>query len=119
MTSATSPVVEYGYTDGSLNHVRLTEVTYPDGRQLDYGYGSAGSESDRTSRITTIDDGATTLATYEYAGSGMLVTTTQNEPGIEKTLHLGSGSDPYSALDRFGRMIQFTLDQEFDELGPF
>ena len=68
--------------DGSSNTIRINAITYPDGRQLDYGYGTSGSQSDIASRIVTIKDGATTLATYEYAGSGMLVTSTQNEPGI-------------------------------------
>ena len=116
---STAPVVEYDYTDGSSNHVRLTAITYPDGRQLDYDYGTGGSQSDRASRIITIEDGATTLATYEYAGSGMLVTTTQNETGIEKTLAIGSGSDPYSALDRFGRMIDLRWTKSSTDLVSF
>jgi RHS repeat-associated protein len=46
-----------------------------------------------------------TLVTYQRSGGGSLVSQTYNEPGIEKTIALGSGTDPYSALDRFGRMI--------------
>ena len=56
-------------------------------------------------RVDTIKDGATTLVSYEYSGTGMVVTQTYNQPKIKKTIALGSGSDPYSALDRFGRMI--------------
>ena len=119
VNTSTSPVVEYDYENGGSNNIRMTSMTYPDGRELDYGYGTAGSQSDIASRIVTIKDGATTLATYEYAGSGMLVTTTQNEPGIEKTLALGSGSDPYSALDRFGRMIDLRWTKSSTDLVSF
>ena len=113
---STSPVVEYDHEDGSSNTTRMNSITYPDGRQLDYGYGTAGSQSDIASRIVTIKVGATTLATYEYAGSGMLVTQTQNESGIAKTLALGSGSSPYSAMDRFGRMIDLKWTKSSTDL---
>lgn len=116
---STSPVVEYGHEDGGSNTTRIKSITYPDGRQLDYGYGTSGSQSDIASRIVTIKDGATTLATYEYAGSGMLVTQTQNEPGTSKTLALGSGSNPYSALDRFGRMIDLKWTNSSTDLVSF
>ncbi len=56
-------------------------------------------------RVATIEDGATTLVTYQYSGAGAVVTQTYNEPGFAKTIALGSGSNPYSALDRFGRLI--------------
>ena len=81
-------------------------MTYPDGRVLDYAYGSAGSPTDRLSRVVSIDDGATSLVEYEHTGSGQVITKTYSEPGIAKSLALGSGSNPYSALDRFGRLIE-------------
>ncbi len=56
-------------------------------------------------RVAKIKDGTDTLVDYVYSGSGQLVSQTYDEPGLEKTIALGSGSDPYSALDRFGRMI--------------
>ena len=101
---SSSPVVEYDFEDGSSNSIRMKSLTYPDGRQLDYEYGASGSQTDRLDRVATVEDGATTLVTYQHSGAGSLVTQTYNEPGIEKTLHLGSSSDPYSALDRLGRM---------------
>ena len=76
-------------------------MTYPDGRVLDYAYGSAGSPTDRLSRVVSIDDGVTSLVEYEHTGSGQVITTTYSEPGIEKSLALGSGSNPYSASGSF------------------
>ncbi len=103
--TANSPAVEYAYAGGSANTIRMSSVTYPDGRQLDYQYGTSGSQTDLLDRVATIEDGATTLVSYQYSGAGMVVTQTYNQPGFAKTIALGSGSDPYSALDRFGRMI--------------
>ena len=117
--TANSPAVEYAYAGGSANTNRMSSVTYPDGRQLDYQYGTSGSQTDLLDRVATIEDGATTLVSYEYSGAGMVVTQTYNQPGVEKTIALGSGSDPYSALDRFGRMIDLRwLDQEHYQSGP-
>ena len=116
---SSSPVVEYDYADGSSNTIRMLSLTYPDGRELDYGYGVAASESDLLDRVVTIKDGATTLVTYEYSGAASVVTQTYNEPGIEKTIALGSGSDPYSALDRFGRMIDLRWTKGATDLVHF
>ena len=116
---STSPVVEYNYENGSSNSIRMSKLTYPDGRELDYDYGTAGSINDRLDRLATIEDGATTLVTYQHSGAGMVVSQTYNQPGIEKTLALGSGSDPYSALDRFGRMIDLRWKKGSTDLVRF
>jgi RHS repeat-associated protein len=101
----TTPFVEYNYADGSANTIRLVSMTYPDGRQIDYGYGTSGSTTDRTGRVATIKIGSTTLATYTYLGSGQLVSKYYNQPEILRTIVTGSGSNPYASLDRFGRLI--------------
>ena len=79
-------------------------MVYPDGREINYVYGSPSSQTDLLDRVEIIEDDSTTLVTYQYAGSGTVVVQTYNQPGITKTLNLGSGVDPYTALDRFGRM---------------
>ena len=57
----TTPVVQYGYADGSANTIRPTTLTYPNGRVLYYGYGTGGGINDAISRIgSLIDDDATT-----------------------------------------------------------
>ena len=116
---STSPVVEHNFENGGSNTIRMKSLTYPDGRQLDYEYGTSGSQTDRLDRVSTIEDGATTLVTYQHSGAGVLVTQTYNEPGIEKTLALGSGSDPYLALDRFGRMIDLRWKKGSTDLVRF
>ena len=112
-------VLEYNHSDGSSNTVRMTSMVYPDGRQLDYSYGSSGSQTDRLDRVAVISDNGLSLASYVYAGSGTLVTQTYNEPGLEKTLALGSGADPYSALDRFGRMVDLRWQKGSTDLVRF
>ncbi len=80
-------------------------MKYPNGRTLNYGYGSGGSLTDRTSRVATISEGTTTLVTYSHLGSSQLVSKYYNQPEIERTLATGSGANPYAALDRFGRLV--------------
>jgi YD repeat-containing protein len=65
---STSPVVEYDFEDGSANTIRARSIVYPDGRQLDYQYGTVGSEADLLDRVETIEDGAMTLVTYQRSG---------------------------------------------------
>ncbi len=66
---STSPAVEYDYANGSSNTIWMKKLTYPDGRELDYDFGSSGSQTDRLDRVASIDDGTTTLVEYEYSGA--------------------------------------------------
>jgi hypothetical protein len=61
---------QYAYADGSANHVRRSAMTYPNGRQLNYSYGSGGSEGDNLSRVAALvdHDGSTQLAAYSHLG---------------------------------------------------
>jgi hypothetical protein len=66
---STTPKVQYGYAGDSANTIRPTTLTYPDGRELTYDYGSVGGIDDRASRIANIiDDDDTHLVDYEYLG---------------------------------------------------
>ena len=48
----------YTYADESDNTIRPTGLVYPNGRELDYNYGTSGGIDDKTSRIASIiDDG--------------------------------------------------------------
>ena len=107
--TATSPVVEYGYEDGSANTIRQNYLTYPNGRNLTYQYGASGSQTDVLDRIASISDGSTTLVTYDYQGSGQMVTQTYNQPGIEKDY----------VLDRFGRMEELNWAKGQTDLVDF
>ena len=42
---------------GVANHVRLTDVVYLNGRDVEYGYGTAGAIDDITCRVKTITTG--------------------------------------------------------------
>ena len=46
VNTSTSPKVQYAYATGSDNSIRPTALTYPDGRVLNYGYGSSGGTND-------------------------------------------------------------------------
>ena len=109
--TSTTPVVQYGYEDGSANAIRPTTLTYPNGRVLYYGYGTSGGINDAISRIASLidDDGTTHLADYSFVGLGLLVVVDYTEPGVKYTLvSLTGTNDPdtgdiYVGWDRFGR----------------
>lgn len=127
VNTMTSPAVHYDYATGGDNTTRMRSITYPDGRLIDYKYGAAGSQTRLLDRVAKIKDGADTLVDYIYSGSGLRVVQSYDEPGVNRTLALGSGSDPYSALDRFGRMIDLRwrkhkaslvrLEYDYDRVG--
>jgi hypothetical protein len=57
------------YADGSANTTRPTALTYPNGRELTYDYGTSGSIDDHASRIASVvDEDATHLVDYLYLG---------------------------------------------------
>ena len=105
--TGTSLKVEYAYADGSSNTIRLTKMTYPDGRELNYDYGSSGSTDDALSRVASLidDDGSTHLVDYSYLGRNTFVQTDYPEPDLRYDLAMGAGDDPYDGLDRFGRIV--------------
>jgi len=120
VNTSTSLKVQYAYEDGTDNNVRLTTMTYPDGRELNYDYGSSGSTGDALSRVASLidDDGTTHLVDYSYLGGrlplpwlgegrgeGVFVKTDYPEPDLRYDLAMGTGNDPYDGLDRFGRIV--------------
>ena len=107
VNTSTSLKVQYAYEDGSDNNVRLTQMTYPDGRELNYSYGSSGSTNDALSRVASLidDDGSTHLVDYSYLGRNVFVKTDYPEPDLRYDLAMGTGNDPYDGLDRFGRVV--------------
>jgi RHS repeat-associated protein len=107
VNTSTSLKVQYAYEDGTDNNVRLTKMTYPDGRELNYSYGSAGSTDDALSRVASLidNDGSTHLVDYSYLGRKSFVKTDYPEPDLRYDLAMGTGSDPYDGFDRFGRVV--------------
>jgi len=102
--------VQYGYSEmaSGANHSRLVSLTYPNGRAIDYNYGSGLDDS--LSRLTSITDGSTTLEEYTYLGLGTVVKRAHPEPGVDLSYIKRSGEsngdagDKYIGLDRFGRV---------------
>jgi YD repeat-containing protein len=73
VNTSTTPKVQYGYASGSANTIRPTAITYPDGREITYDYGTAGGMNDALSRVAAIVDddvSSTHLADYSYLGLG-------------------------------------------------
>ena len=107
VNTGTSLKVQYAYADGSSNTIRLTKMTYPDGRELNYNYGSSGSTDDALSRVASLidDDGSTHLVDYSYLGRNTFVKTDYPQPDLRYDLAMGAGDDPYDGFDRFGRIV--------------
>ena len=107
-----TPSVQYLYGDGyslytenepSL-YLRLTQITYPDGSQVSYGYGNSGTANNLMSQLTTITDSgisSSTLASYNYLGADTLVTECYTQPDVT----LDYSANNFAALDQFGRVI--------------
>ena len=104
--------VSYGYEDGSDNTTRPTAIRYPDGRQLDYDYGTPGGMDDALSRISGIEEHSSgiTLVDYSRLGMNQVVDLNYPQPGLEETYvkqgtePVGDGGDQYTGLDRYGRV---------------
>ena len=63
---------------------RLTAMIYPNGREVDYGYGEttgtptfAQTVDNIMSRLATISDSSGPLATYTYLGVGTIASQTR------------------------------------------
>ena len=83
---------------------RLASLEYPDGRTITYDYGAAGSADDEINRLSAIEDGGQTLASYQYLGLDTIVVT--DYPEAQLTLDYTGGSDLYSNLTQFGQVYQ-------------
>ncbi len=46
VNTGTTPQVQYSYADGSSNTIRITGITYPNGRNVVDDYGATGSMND-------------------------------------------------------------------------
>ena len=109
-----TPAVQYGYEDGSrANTVRRTSMTYPDGRILNYTYGTGGEANDRLSRVGAlqIEGEGLDACTYTFVGAARYVKIAYPQPSVElsyfkpTTAPNGDAGDKYSGYDRFGRTV--------------
>jgi hypothetical protein len=112
VSTGTTPSYQYGYADGSGNTIRPTSMIYPNGRVLNYNYGTGGGINDASSRVGSLidNDGVTHLADYSYLGEGRIVEVSEPQPSLKYTMvGTAGGNDPdtgdiYRGLDRFGRV---------------
>jgi RHS repeat-associated protein len=113
VNTTTTPKVQYAYSQmaSGANHSRLVSMTYPNGRVLNYNYGTAGQLNDTISRLDSLSDSSATLESYAYLGLDTVVKRTHPQPGIDLTYIKqtgeanGDAGDPYTGLDRFGRVV--------------
>ncbi|MEZ6042098.1 MAG: hypothetical protein R3C20_16465, partial [Planctomycetaceae bacterium] len=110
MNTSTTPKVQYSYESGSSNTIRITGMTYPNGRNVVDDYGTSGSINDACSRIQAMKDSGAgyNLVSHEYLGASAFVNAQYGQNSVQWTLY-GSSNDPatgdiYSGLDRFGRI---------------
>jgi RHS repeat-associated protein len=87
-----------GYSYSASNGDRLTGITYPSGRTVNYNY-SSGLDS-VLSRISSITDSGGSLQSYTYLGLSTPVTFTDGN-GTKLTY----GATGSTGLDQFGRVV--------------
>ncbi len=111
---ANTPFVGYAFADASSgNTARMSALTYPNGRIVDYGYGTTNGANDLLSRVETltIQGEATAACRYTYAGLDWYPKIEYPEPGVELTYikdasqPVGDAGDDYIGFDRFGRTV--------------
>jgi RHS repeat-associated protein len=107
---ATTPKVQYAYSEmaGGANHSRLISMTYPDGRVIHSNY--AAGVDDAVSRLTSLLDSSGVLESYRYLGLDTVVERAHPQNGVNLTYisptgDTGDAGDPYTGLDRFGRVV--------------
>ena len=70
-------------------------VTYPGGRVVSYGYGTASSIDDRLHRLAALEEASTQYIGYEYNGTGRMVSaeigTSGRWPGNAGSCDPGAG----------------------------
>ena len=106
-----TPFVQYFYETGAVGvspvpakYVRLGQLVYPNGREVNYDYGTTGAIDDIMSRLSAIedDDGSTVLASYKYLGAGRIVTEDYEDVPVKLDYN---ADDNLGGFDRFGRVV--------------
>ncbi len=112
VNTSSTPVVQYAYNEMSNgeNNSRLTSMTYPSGYTLNYKYNSGLDDS--ISRLSSISDSGGVLESYKYLGLDTVVERDHPQNNVNQTYiaqpgqpQTGDAGDPYTGLDRFGRVV--------------
>ena len=121
VNTSTSGKVQYAYShdsDQDVQHSRMTSMTYPDTRQLDYAYGS-GTDAN-VSRLSSQkwSSEGTALEQYEYLGADRIVGRVRPESDTQMRLfHYNLTGDPpdyWFGLDRYARVADLTWEKASD-----
>jgi RHS repeat-associated protein len=106
----TTPKVQYTYNEmaNGENNSRLTSMVYPDGRVIQYNYDPGLDDS--ISRLSSLSDATGVLEAYTYLGLDTVVQRAHPQAGVNLTYISPTGAtadagDPYTGLDRFGRVV--------------
>jgi RHS repeat-associated protein len=116
-TSGT-PSVQYTYDDGAgtsgaAQYLRLSDVIYPNGREVQYDYGNevsppsfAQAVDNIMSRVESINTvGETTPnAEYTYLGAGAIASETYPQPEVSLNYD-PSGDGSFTGFDQFGDVV--------------
>jgi hypothetical protein len=109
---SSTPNVQFDYATGSANTIQPASVTYPNGRVLNYNYGTSGGTNDAASRLGSLidSDGATHLADYSYLGGSALTSSRgQNWGGGLPTLSSPFNPASIVSANSVQPGIQYTL----------
>jgi RHS repeat-associated protein len=108
-----TPDVQYSYSTNSATPTRLTGITYPNGRQLTYGYNSGTDTA--VGRVSYLLDGNSSahLVDYLYLGLGKIDDVSLAGPGVDYNLGHKNTSGILDRVDQFGQVT----DQIFAETG--
>ena len=101
----TTPSVEYFYADGATGgvaaYVRMTDVIYPNGRDISYSYGTAGGMDGHPLADQYDRQRQRYLCGVSYLGTATIVT----ENYLEAQVELDYSANDIAAWDRFGRVV--------------
>ena len=110
-----TPCVDYAYSDdasgGVAKYVRLSQVTYPNGREVHFGYGQVQAIDDIMSRLASVSDSSGTHSSFKYLGAKQIVE--EDYSDIDVKLSYLDGSGNVTGLDRFARVV----DQVWKDYG--
>jgi len=109
VNTSTTPKVQYVYSQPTgANYSRITDVIYPNGRDLGFTY--YGGLDSICSRISTMTDYNGQIQEYNYLGLSTIVRAFSYESGLSYVRaqgeSTGDAGDIYTGLDRFGRVDQ-------------
>jgi RHS repeat-associated protein len=112
LVDASTPRVQYIWSQGSLNTDRLTKTIYPDGAEVAVNYTGLDSNMSRITSLSGVRAGtgsSVVLEALKYLGASTVIERSRPEVNVNFSLvgsatAPGDAGDKYTGLDRFGRV---------------